>query len=269
MRWTLIPVYSFLLSYLGFVLLPLFWLILSSFKARPDALAVPPRVFFTPTYEAYEKLFSAGVLKPFANSMFVACTNILMALLLGTPAAYALARMQGPLKHHISFWVLSTRMAPAFGVVVPIYALMRLLGLLDTRLAVIFAHLSFNLPFAIWLLMRYFEEIPRELEEAALVDGATRWSALRHVVLPPSLPMLVAVAILIFVFSWNEFTLAFILTSEEARTVPVLVASLAGTMAFDWPLMCAVSVESMVPAFFLVFIVQRHITRGLTLGAIR
>ena len=268
-RWALALVYGFLLTYLGFVLFPLVWLLLSSFKTRADALALPPQIIFIPTFEAYEKLFTAGILMPFGNSMFVAFTNIATALVLGVPAAYALARMQGGAKQHLSFWVLSTRMAPAFGVIVPIYALMRTLGLLDTRFSVTLAHLSFNLPFAIWLLMRYFEDLPVELEEAALVDGASRWGALRHAVLPVSAPMLVAVAILVFVASWNEFILAFILTSAEARTVPVLVASLAGTMAFDWPLMSAVSAGAMVPALLLVFVVQRHITRGLTLGAIQ
>lgn len=261
--------YMFLLTYLTFVLSPLAWLLLSSFKTRPDALALPPRVIFTPTLEAWEKVFTAGILQPFGNGLFVALTNIVVALVLGVPAAYTLARMRGSAKENLSFWVLSTRMAPAFGVVVPIYMLMRLLGLLDTRLAVTMAHLAFNLPFAVWLLMRYFEDVPTELEEAALVDGATRWGALRHAVIPPSAPMIVAVGILIFVFSWNEFILAFILTSFQARTVPALVASLAGTMSFDWPLICAVSAGAMLPAFVLVFIVQRHITRGLTLGAVQ
>jgi ABC-type glycerol-3-phosphate transport system permease component len=262
-------VYGFLVSYLIFVLFPLFWLMISSLKTRQDALALPPRLIFTPTWDAWEKVFTAGILQPFGNSFFVAITNIVIALVLAVPAAYALARMRGPRKERLSFWILSTRMAPAFGIVVPVYTMMRLAGLLDTRIAVTLAHLAFNLPFAVWLLMRYFEDVPLELEEAALVDGATRWGALRHAVLPPSLPMVVAVGILIFVFSWNEFILAFILTSTDARTVPALVASLAGTMSFDWPLICAVSTGAMLPAFLLVFLVQQHITRGLTLGAVQ
>lgn len=268
-RWGAIIAYAFLGVYLIFVLFPVIWLVLSSFKTRADALALPPQVIFTPTFDAYEKLFTGGILVSFGNSLLVGMTNIVTALVLAIPAGYALARMSGPVKQNLSFWVLSTRMAPAFGVIVPLYVLMRGLGLLDTRPAVMLAHLTFNLPFAIWLLMRYFEDLPVELEEAALVDGASRWGALRHAVLPPSWPMLVAVAILIFVASWNEFILAFLLTSVEARTVPVLVASLAGTMAFDWPLMCAVSAGAMAPAFLLVFLIQRHITRGLTLGAVQ
>lgn len=267
--YSIVLVYGFLFSYLAFVLFPLLWLLLSSFKTRQDALALPPRIAFAPTWDAWEKVFTAGVMQPFGNSFFVAATNIAIALTLAIPGAYVLARMRGAVKNHLSFWVLSTRMAPAFGVVIPIYTMMRLAGLLDTRMAVTLAHLAFNLPFAVWLLMRYFEDLPVELEEAALVDGGTRWGALRHAVVPPSLPMIVAVGILIFVFSWNEFVLAFILTSTDARTVPALVASLAGTMSFDWPLICAVSTGAMLPAFALVFIVQRHITQGLTLGAIQ
>jgi multiple sugar transport system permease protein len=261
--------YAFLVGYLIFILFPLLWLWLSSFKTRQDALAVPPRLLFSPTWDAWEKVFTAGILQPFGTSVLVATSNIVVALGLALPTAYALARLRGPGKERLAFWVLSTRMAPAFGVVVPVYTMMRLLGLLDTRLAVTLAHLAFNLPLAIWLLMRYFEHLPPELEEAALVDGATRWQVLRFAVIPPALPMVVAVAILIFVFSWNEFVLAFILTSTEAQTVPALVASLAGTMSFDWPLICAVSSGAMAPAFGLVFLVQRHITQGLTLGAVQ
>ena len=126
-----------------------------------------------------------------------------------------------------------------------------------------------NLPFAIWLLKGYFEELPVEVEESALIDGASRLKTLIRVVIPTSFPMVVSVAILTFMFSWNEFLFAFVLTSNRGVTVPVLVASLAGTMAFDWPLMCAVSIGAMVPAFVFVFVVQRYIVRGLTLGAIK
>jgi multiple sugar transport system permease protein len=219
--------------------------------------------------EAYEKILTGGMLKAFANSLKIAGIDIVLALIFGIPAAYSLARFKSRLNEHIGFWFLSIRMAPAFGVIVPIYIVIRNLKLLDSILAVNLAHLLINLPFAIWLLKGYFEEMPIEIEEAALIDGATRLQVLLRIVLPPSMPMVISVAILTFMFSWNEFLFVFVLTSSEGVTVPVLVASLAGTMTFDWPLMCAVSIGAMVPAFIFVLFVQKFMVRGLTLGAIK
>jgi multiple sugar transport system permease protein len=219
--------------------------------------------------EAYEKIFTGGMLKAFANSLKIAGIDIVLALFFGIPAAYSLARFKSKLNENIGFWFLSIRMAPAFGVIVPIYIVIRSLKLLDSIFAVNLAHLLINLPFAIWLLKGYFEEMPIAIEESALIDGATRLQVLLRIVLPPSMPMVISVAILTFMFSWNEFLFVFVLTSSEGATVPVLVASLAGTMTFDWPLMCAVSIGAMVPAFIFVLIVQRFIVRGLTLGAIK
>jgi multiple sugar transport system permease protein len=219
--------------------------------------------------EAYEKILTGGMMKAFANSIKIAGIDIILALIFGIPAAYSLARFKSKLNEHIGFWFLSIRMAPAFGVIVPIYIVIRSLKLLDSIFAVNLAHLLINLPFAIWLLKGYFEEMPIEIEESALIDGASRLQVLLRIVLPPSMPMVISVAILTFMFSWNEFLFVFVLTSSEGATVPVLVASLAGTMTFDWPLMCAVSIGAMVPAFIFVLIVQRFIVRGLTLGAIK
>lgn len=255
--------------YLLFVLFPILWLLLGSLKSRFDALAVPPRLVFTPSFEAYEKIVSGGLLQTFGNSISIGLINVAVALLLGVPAAYALSRMRGPARKNFSFWILSIRMAPAFGLVVPIYVLMRGLSLLDTLPAVVIAHLTLNLPLAIWLLLAYFDDLPAEVEEAAVIDGANRLQVLRYVILPVSAPMLIAVSLLVFVFSWNEFLFAFILTSSDAQTIPALIASLAGTMNFDWPLMSAISVSALLPAFLVVFFAQRHITAGLTMGAVK
>ncbi|UCE50871.1 MAG: carbohydrate ABC transporter permease [Desulfobacterales bacterium] len=261
--------YAILGVYLVFVLFPITWLVLSSLKTHYQTLIIPPQLVFQPTMEAYEKIFTGGMLKAFANSLKIAGIDIVLALFFGIPAAYSLARFKSKLNENIGFWFLSIRMAPAFGVIVPIYIVIRSLKLLDSIFAVNLAHLLINLPFAIWLLKGYFEEMPIAIEESALIDGATRLQVLLRIVLPPSMPMVISVAILTFMFSWNEFLFVFVLTSSEGATVPVLVASLAGTMTFDWPLMCAVSIGAMVPAFIFVLIVQRFIVRGLTLGAIK
>jgi ABC-type glycerol-3-phosphate transport system permease component len=261
--------YLIIALFLIFFLFPIFWLLLSSLKTHYQTLVLPPKLIFKPSIEAYRKLFTGGMLKSFKNSLLIAGVDIILALVLSIPAAYSLARFKSKLNENIGFWFLSVRMAPAFGVIVPIYIVIRSLRILDTTFAVNVAHLLINLPFAIWLLKGYFEELPVEVEESALIDGATYFQVLIRVVLPTSMPMVISVAILTFMFSWNEFLFAFVLTSNRGVTVPVLVASLAGTMAFDWPLMCAVSIGAMVPAFIFVLFVQRYIVRGLTLGAIK
>lgn len=261
--------YVILAIFLIFFLFPIIWLLLSSLKTHYQTLVLPPKMIFKPTHEAYRKIITGGMLRSFKNSLMIAWVDMVLALILSIPAAYSLARFKSKFNENIGFWFLSIRMAPAFGVIVPVYIVIRNLRILDTTFAVNVAHLLINLPFAIWLLKGYFEEMPVEIEESALIDGANRLQALIRVVLPTSMPMVISVAILTFMFSWNEFLFAFVLTSDRGVTVPVLVASLAGTMAFDWPLMCAVSIGAMIPAFIFIFMVQRYIVRGLTLGAIK
>jgi multiple sugar transport system permease protein len=267
--WARVILYFILAIFLVFFLFPILWLLFSSIKTHYQTLVLPPKILFKPTIGAYRKIITGGMLKSFKNSIVISFVDIVLALLLSIPAAYSLARFKSKFNENIGFWFLSIRMAPAFGVIVPMYIVIRYLRLLDTTFAVNVAHLLINLPFAIWLLKGYFEELPLEIEESALIDGANRLQALLWVVLPTSLPMIISVAILTFMFSWNEFLFAFVLTSNKGVTVPVLVAALAGTMTFDWPLMCAVSIGAMIPAFIFVFIVQRYIVRGLTLGALK
>ena len=261
--------YFVLVLFLVFFLFPIIWLLISSIKTHYQTLIIPPKILFKPTAAAYKKIITGGMLKSFKNSILISVVDILLALFLSIPAAYSLARFKSRFNENIGFWFLSVRMAPAFGVIVPIYIVIRSFRILDTAFAVNVAHLLINLPFAIWLLKGYFEELPLEIEESALTDGANRLQTLVRVVLPISMPMVISVAILTFMFSWNEFLFAFVLTSNKGVTVPVLVAALAGTMTFDWPLMCAVSIGAMVPAFIFVIVVQRYIVRGLTLGALK
>lgn len=260
---------AFLAAVVVFILFPLVWLALASFKTRAGALVVPPEIIFTPSFEAYAKIWGGGVGQAFANSVTIAMTNVVLSLLLGVPAAYALARMRGRLQAHLSFWVLSIRLAPMFAIILPLYILFRAMGLLDTRLALAMAHLTLTLPLAVWLLMTYFRSVPRDLDEAAMLDGAKPLQILLLVIVPLSRPMLASVAVIVFIFSWNEFLLAFFLTSRDAQTVPVMVASLAGTMTFDWPLIAAISICSMIPALIFVSFAQRHIVAGLSAGAVK
>lgn len=260
---------AFITAALGFVLLPIVWLAMASLKTRNAALAVPPELIFAPDFSAYERILHGGFLGAFQNSLQIAVTNVILTLLLGVPAAFAITRMRGKVQENLSFWLLTIRMAPLFAVILPLYVMFRSLGLLDTPLAVSIAHLSLTLPMAIWMLVTYFRTIPEDLDQAAMLDGANALQILWIVVIPLARPMIASVAIIVFIYSWNEFLLAFILTARNAQTVPVAVASLAGTMSFDWPLIAAVSVASMIPALIFVGFAQRHIVSGLASGAVK
>lgn len=260
---------AFLSVTVTFVLFPILWLALGSIKTRNGALAVPPELIFTPDFTAYTRIFTQGFLGSFQTSLTIALTNVVLTMVLGVPAAYALTRMRGKVQENLSFWLLSVRMAPLFAVIIPLYVLFRGIGLLDTPVAVAMAHLTLTLPMAIWMLVTYFRSIPIDLDQAALLDGATRFQVLWIVIIPIARPMLASVGIIVFIFSWNEFLLAFILTSRDAQTVPVAVASMAGTMSFDWPLIAAVSIVSMIPALLFVGVAQRHIVSGLGAGAVK
>ena len=259
----------FLGTTLVFVGFPLIWLAVASLKTRAAALQVPPEWIFTPSLAAYEKIVDSGLSAAFLNSFTIALINVVLSLAIGVPAAYALARMQGRLRANLSFWVLSIRLAPLFSIILPLYVLFKGIGLLDTRLAVALAHLTLTLPLSVWMLMTYFRALPVDLDEAAMLDGARPWQVLLIVIVPIGRPMIAAVAVIVFIFSWNEFLLAFFLTARDAQTVPVLVAGLAGTMSFDWPLIAALSVCSMIPALIFVGFAQRHIVAGLASGAVK
>jgi multiple sugar transport system permease protein len=260
---------AFLTGVMVFIVFPLVWLALASLKTRAEALALPPEILFTPNFEAYRKILDTGLVNAFLNSFTIATTNVILSLAIGVPGAYALARMRGAVQENLSFWILSIRLAPLFAVILPLYVLFKGLGLLDTRLAVALAHLTLTLPLAVWLLMTYFRSLPVDLDEAAMLDGARPMQILWMVIVPVSRPMIASVAVIVFIFSWNEFLLAFFLTSRDAQTVPVVVAGLAGTMTFDWPLIAAISICSMVPALVFVGFAQRHIVAGLATGAVK
>lgn len=269
-QWVLTVIrVTFLGSVIIFVVFPLIWLALASLKTRAAALKVPPRLIFSPGFDAYEKILASGLAHAFLNSFTIALTNVVLSLAIGVPAAYALTRMREAIQEKLSFWVLSIRLAPLFAIILPLYVLFKGMGLLDTRLSVAMAHLTLTLPLSVWLLMTYFRAMPVDLDEAAMLDGAKPWQTLYMVIVPIARPMIASVAVIVFIFSWNEFLLAFFLTSRDAQTVPVVVAGLAGTMSFDWPLIAAISICSMIPAFIFVGFAQRHIVEGLASGAVK
>ncbi len=252
------------------VVFPIAWLVISSFKTMYQIFQIPPPLIFEPTFDNYRRLFFGGqLMNAFTNSLVVSIVTVAVSLILAVPAAYSLSRLSNALGRNIGFWIISVRMAPAFAVIVPYFIIMYYLRLIDTIWAVAITYLVFAIPFTTWLLKITFEELPKELEESALIDGATKTAVLFRIILPNSVPMIASASILTFVLAWNEFLMAFILTSRDARTVPVLITALAGTHKLDWPIMAAITTVSMIPAFLFITFVQRYLIKGLTMGAVK
>ncbi len=252
------------------VLFPPFMLFLTSIKTNVDALRYPPVWFFRPTISNYQEIFK---LMPFGryllNSFAVAIASTAIALLVGSLAAYGLTRFRFKRSEDLSFWILSIRMTPPVAAAIPIFIIMRNLGLLDTPLALILAYCTFNVPFATWLLRSFFQEIPQEIEESAMVDGCSSFGAFFRIAIPLVAPGLAATGIFTFIFSWNEFLFALILTGTQAQTVPVALTGFIRETGIMWSHMAAAGVLAMVPMIIFTALVQRNLVKGLTMGAIR
>lgn len=253
---------------LFYTLFPIIWVIEGSLKTRTQNRSIPPVWIFTPTLRAWNEL-GPNFMLYFTNSLIVASSSVLLCLVLGLPTAYALARFKLKGRKNILMTILSTRMAPPFAFIVPYYLLMRDLRLLDTQLSLVLIYIGFNLSFVIWILEGFIEELPVEIEEAALVDGCSRLGVLRRITIPLIAPGIVVTATLTFIFCWNEFLFAYILTRETAVTLPPAIASTIAFMNIDWEKMCAYATASMIPSLTLALLVRKYLVRGLTLGAIK
>ena len=255
---------------LAFALLPIFWAIVTAFKLPVDVNAMPPKWIFTPTLANFEIVIGEWQLSHFfRSSLIVATLAAVLSLVIGTPAAYALLRFPFRYKQTLVLEILSVRMVPPIVAVIPIFVISQALGLYDTYTILILMYVAFNLPFVIWVMRAYLADIPIELEDAALVDGATRLQAFLRVVLPLARPGIATCLILVFVFCWNEFLFANILVSGEHRTVPTVVASAIKQRAVLWGPASAAALLAIVPIVILALLVRRHIVRGLTLGALK
>ena len=255
-----------------YALFPVVWIVEGSFKSTAEIYQIPPAwipgLHWIPTLRAYNHVGSVAV-RYLTNSLIVSAIAVVLALVVGLPAAYSLARFNLKRKRDVLIWILSTRMAPPFAFIVPIFLIVRDLGLLDTHAALILVYLVFNLSFVIWILKGFIEELPKEIEESALVDGCTRLGAMRRITIPLIAPGIVVTLTLTFIFSWNEFLFANILTREVATTLPPAVAKYLTYMKLDWDVMCALSTIAIMPVLVLSLAVRRYLARGLTLGAIK
>lgn len=255
-------------------LAPVYWMITISLKSEADQFAYPPKWFsFTPTIQHY---YDAFVTRSFGRylltSAIVAVISTACALVIGTLAAYALTRFRLPynLDRKLSLWILSTRMFPAIVTAVPLFLMMRDLRLLNTKASLIVVYTAFNLPFVVWMMRGFFAEVPRDLEEAALVDGDSRLGALVRVVLPLVSPGLAATAVFCLIVSWNEFLFALVLTQTDAAvTLPVGIAGRVTQYEIKWGVMSAAGAVAMMPILIFALAMQRYLVRGLSLGAVK
>ena len=282
---------------------PLLWIGATAFKSPSDAIAYPPKFLFQPSLEGYVNLFTvrtrqtpefiaslppadtwydklvrsrnmviAGpskVVPRFMNSIIIGFGSTFLAVFLGTLAAYGFSRFKVPLADDLLFFILSTRMMPPIAVAIPIYLMYRELGLTDTRVGMILLYTAVNVSLAVWLLKGFIDEIPREYEEAALVDGYTRLQAFRKAVLPQAVTGIAATAIFCLIFSWNEYAFALLLTSGDAQTMPPFIPFIIGEGGQDWPAVAAATTLFLVPIVFFTVLLRKHLLRGITFGAVR
>jgi multiple sugar transport system permease protein len=270
--------FGFIALYTGFLLLPLYWVIVTAFKPQEDLLHDPP-VWFPgePTGINFaEALNKFAGWKGLENSLIVAFSTTALAVLVGTAAAYSMARFRTGGKH-LAFWFLSQRLMPPVAVVIPIFLLYsryseEWLGfrLIDTHIGLILLYTVFALPFTVWMTYAYFRQMPVELEEAALVDGCSRFQALWKIAWPLAAPGIISAAAFAFIFSWTEFLFAVVLARGNTVTLPVALAGMVSSFQGNlYGAASALTVVSLAPALILGVLVQRHLVRGLTLGAVR
>jgi len=290
-------------AYALVTIVPLLWIFLTGFKTSADAVAYPPKIISEPSLEGYCHLFNvhthqtaefmaklpppAGYCDRLArennmviagpsktpgrllNSLVIGFGSTFAAVFLGTLAAYAFSRFRVPLKDDLMFFILSTRFMPPIAVAIPIYLMFRQVGLLDSYLGMILLYTSVNVSLAVWLLKGFIDEIPREYEEAALVDGYTRLQAFVKTVLPQAATGIAATAVFCLIFSWNEYAFAVLLTSGDAQTMPPFIPFIIGEGGQDWPAVAAATTLFVIPILAFTVLLRKQLLRGITFGAVR
>ena len=262
-------VYTLALALLFLTLFPVLWLVQMSLKVEAEAFQMPPRLLFVPTLENYRALFEGKFARSFGNSTFVSVATTLLAMLLGVPAAYALSRGGFRAEKGIALWILTTRMAPPIAFAIPFFLAYRYAGLIDTLTGLVLIYLTFNLSLVIWMMRTFFDGLPRSLEEAAMIDGATPAQAWLRVTMPLAGPGLAATAILCFLFAWNDFFYALVLTRSKALTAPVAIVNFMNYEGWEWGKIGAGGTMIMLPVVVFAALVRRYLLRGLVTGAFK
>ncbi len=248
---------------------PIYWMVSSALKIEVNMFTIPPAWLFRPSLRNFKNLQETfGILKYLKNSLIAAGLSTLIAIIFGSMAGYGLSRGKAPVKKHIAFWMITTRMAPIVGVIVPLYILFKTFHLVGTLYALIIAYTTFNLPFATWLMKAFFDDLPKEMEEAAQVDGASKFRAFFVVALPMVRPGLVAVATLCFMFAWNDYGFAVVFTSGATQTLPVATARLMTEYGIVWGQVMTLGMILLSPILIIGILIRKNLVRGLTLGAV-
>lgn len=259
-----------LLLILLFCIFPFYWMVTTSLKTQIVALQSPPAWFFTPTLANYwEVLFEDRVGASLINSIIVAVCTTTLAVVLGTPAAYALARFEFRGKTDLWFWFITNRFVSPVVLAFPVFLISRELGLRDTHLALILMYLTFTLPIVIWICTDQFRSIPRELDEAAMLEGASQWRIFRSICLPLAMPGVAVSSILSFIFSWNELLFAYILAPKAAKTAPAMAVTFMEGYDVPYGKIMATSTLIVIPVLIFALIASKHLVRGLTMGAVK
>ena len=248
---------------------PVYWLFIISFKTPDEIFAFPP-VWYPESiqFANYKVLFKDGDAATVGNSLILATVSTFFAMILGTIAAYSLVRFKTG-GENLAVWIISQRMMPPVAIVFPVFLLYVWLGWVDSYTGLIVLYTAFSLPYVIWMMRGYIEDIPLELEESALVDGCTRWEVLWKVVLPMARSGLFATAVFTFIFAWNDFLFALVLTRTEVTTYTVQVTHYFGGQSNFWAKIAAMSVLGTIPVFITVAIMQRFLVRGISMGAVK
>ena len=261
------------LAALAFAVVPLLWMVLTSVKTNREITQDTSLIPQSLTTANYVSLFSGREFGAYlTNSIVVTFVSVAIALILGTQAAYVLARfrLRGGMQRYVGFSLLMVRLLPPIVIIIPIFLVAQGVGLLNTRLSLIVVYAAFNVSIVVWMMESFFREIPVDLEEAAMVDGDTRFTAFRRIVLPLAAPGLVATGIFAAITTYNEFLFALVLTSTPAaETMPIGAATLIGRINVDWGAMSAAGVIGALPIVIFSMFVQKHLVRGLTMGAVK
>ncbi len=249
------------------IIFPLIWMAMSAFKTQIDIIAWPPRFKFTPTLKNFRTVFvNQHFLRYLKNSVIVAVTAVSISLLLGLPAAYAIARNN---MKKVALFILVARLMPGISFLMPWYIIFSRLHLMDSYIALILSHILIALPLTIWTMEPYFRSLPLEMDESAMIDGATRTKTFCRIILPLSVPGIVTATTLSFIFSWNNFMFSQVLSRQKTRTLPIAVNNFLSYASVDWGGVMAAAVFIMLPAIVITMIFQKFVIKGLTAGAVK
>ncbi|MBS4206871.1 carbohydrate ABC transporter permease [Bacillus sp. FJAT-50079] len=262
-----LTILTYLIAFIYFF--PILWILITGFKNEADAVIVPPSLFFEPTLENYKLIWDLGVKEFFVNSVIVTIITTFLSLLLGVPAAYALAMFKVKKGNDLLFWYISTKFLPIAGVIIPIYLIFKNINLLDSLLSLIILYSAMNIPIIIWMMRTFFLDISNEIIESAEIDGATGLECFFKIVLPLVRPGLISTALLCMVFAWNEFFFGITLTYTTAGTLPVYMASFMTQEGLFWAKMSAAATISILPVLVLGWFTQKQLVQGLTAGAVK